>query len=90
MHVPIQIYILTFLYSPVSLISFRCKADVTDIFTDECFAKTSCQISANDDRLFHLDPCGELRTYLEVSHRCLPGKYIPSLSAVATVVISIL
>ena len=54
-----------------------CQSDVLQTADRRCSGRTSCEIRVPDAELEKTEPClSELKTYLEITYRCLTGMYI--------------
>jgi len=52
-----------------------CQSDVLQTADRRCSGRTSCEIRVPDAELEKTEPClRELKTYLEITYRCLTGK----------------
>jgi len=53
-----------------------CQSDVLQTADRRCSGRTSCEIRVPDAELEKTEPClSELKTYLEITYRCLTGTY---------------
>ena len=51
-----------------------CQADVIQVADRRCSGRTSCEVRVPDAELEKARPClRELKTYLEITYRCLTG-----------------
>lgn len=50
-----------------------------------CSGKPSCNYIVGSGVLYDLRPCGDLRSYLEISYECLPGKSLVTLPHIKAV-----
>ena len=54
-----------------------CQSDVLQTADRRCSGRTSCEIRVPDAELEKTEPClRELKTYLEITYRCLTGMHI--------------
>ena len=54
-----------------------CSADVIATADRRCSGRRSCEIRVPDAELESTRPClKELKTYLEISYRCVPGMFV--------------
>ncbi|ESN95405.1 hypothetical protein HELRODRAFT_179479 [Helobdella robusta] len=54
----------------------NCYSDVTTLMDARCSALPECHVRVPDAEFEATRPClKELKTYLEVSYACVPGKY---------------